>query len=256
VRRLVADAAPDLVINLASLVTGGRERELVLPTFHANLASAVYLLDAATDLGCHRFLQVGSLEEPEPGEPMTTPASPYAAAKWAASAYARMFHQLYQAPVVLLRLFMVYGPGQRDLGKLAPYVTLSLLRGEEPRLSSGKRPVDWVYVDDVVEGLLRAARVPGIEGQQLDLGSGKLVPVRTVVEQIYSLLAPAREPRFGTLADRPMEQVRVARATEAEEILGWRAKTPLDEGLATTVAWYRDELGAGRLAAPVAAQGA
>jgi nucleoside-diphosphate-sugar epimerase len=247
----VAEAQPQAAFHLASQVTESRERKVVLPTFHANLASTVYLLDALAEHACRRIVQTGSLEEPEPGDPVSTPSSPYAAAKWSAGAYGRMFHQLWSTPVVLARLFMVYGPEQRDLSKLVPHVVTSLLLGREPQLASGKRPVDWVYVDDVVEGLLRVGLAEGVEGLQIDLGSGKLVPVRSVVEQIYSLLAPDKQPPLGGVADRPHEPVRVARVEETGELLGWSATVTLEEGLAKTVEWYRRELEAGRLLPPL-----
>lgn len=251
-RRLVEEARPDVLFHLASQVNEARDRAVVLTTFHANLASTVYLLDAVAELGCcRRIVQTGSLEEPEPGDPVSTPTSPYAAAKWGASAYGRMFRQLWGTPVVLARLFMVYGPEQRDLTKLVPHVIVSLLRGVNPPLASGKRPVDWVYVDDVVEGLLRVGVAPGLEGMQLDIGSGKLVPVRSVVEQIYALLEPERQPVWGTIPDRQMEQVRVARSDESDEMLGWSPQVALEEGLRRTVEWYRDEHLAGRLTAPL-----
>jgi UDP-glucose 4-epimerase len=247
---LMGQVRPDVVFHLASRVAGSRDRSLVLPTFHANLASAVYLLDAAAEQGVRRFLQVGSLEEPEPGEPIATPSSPYAAAKWGASAYARMYHRLYGFPVVLARLFMVYGPGQRDLTKLVPYLVTSLLADREVKVSSGRRPVDWIYVEDVVEGLVLAATADGVDGRVVDLGSGQLVPVRTVVERLFELLAPGEIPPLGTLADRAMEQVRVARVEDTRERLGWAPSTPLDVGLERTVEWYRSELAAGRLELP------
>ncbi len=238
VSELVERLRPDVVFHLASAVTGARDLGQVLPTFNANLASTVHLLAAATRVGCQRFVQAGSLEEPEPGE-VTAPASPYAAAKFAASAYARMFHQLYATPVVLARLFMVYGPAQNDEKKLIPYLIRSLLAGESPKLSSGTRPVDWIYVDDVVAGLLRAAVVDGVVGQRVDLGSGALVTIRAVVSELYAQLAPDQTPPFGTLPDRPLEQVRVAQADATHSLLGWHARTPLPEGLAKTIAWYR-----------------
>ncbi|MCP4659384.1 MAG: NAD(P)-dependent oxidoreductase [bacterium] len=247
VDELITTTRPEVIFHLASYVAGSRDQEAVLLTFDANLAGTIYLLDAASRVGCRRFIQVGSLEEPAVGEPVATPASPYAAAKAAASGYCRMFHALYGTPVVLARLFMVYGPAQQDLKKLIPYVILSLLRGRELKLSSGTRPVDWVYVEDVVDGLLRAARVEGLEGKRVDLGSGTLVPIRTVVEKLYRLLAPAGEPPFGTLPERPMEQVRAAQVEESEALLGWRPGTSLDQGLLATAHWYRRELEAGRL---------
>ena len=217
---------------------------MVLPTFHANLASTVYLLDALSEQGCKRIVQAGSLEEPEPGDPVSTPTSPYAAAKWSAGAYARMFHQLWSTPVVLARLFMVYGPEQRDLSKLVPHVVTSLLLGGEPQLGSGKRPVDWVYVDDVVEGLLRLGLAEGVEGLQVDLSSGKLVPVRAVVEQIYALLAPGKQPPFGSIPDRQWSRCWGARRRYGRSWVDarWRAKTGSrapPTGTATSRGWRR-----------------
>lgn len=248
VDELVAAARPEIVFHLASHVAGARDLELVAPTFAANLASTVHLLGAVARRGCRRFVQVGSLEEPEPGEPLAVPSSPYAAAKMAASGYARMFHALYGTPVVSARLFMVYGPAQKDLRKLIPYLILSLLRGREPKLSSGVREVDWVYVGDVVDGLILAAARDGLGGRRVDLGSGRLVTIRALVGELYRQLAPGSEPPFGSLEDRAMEQVRRARMDETEELLGWRPTTTLEAGLAATVDWYRRELEAGRLA--------
>ena len=57
-------------------------------------------------------------------------------------------------------VFMAYGPGEQAENKLLPHVIRTLLRGEDPKLSSGKRGVDWVYVDDVTEGLVRSRSVP------------------------------------------------------------------------------------------------
>lgn len=244
---LVDELRPEFIFHLASHVVGARDLALVLPTFHANLASSVYLLDAAARVGCRRFVQVGSLEEPEPDEPLTAPSSPYAAAKAAASAYGRMFAALYDLPVVMARLFMVYGPGQRDVKKLIPYVILELLAGNEPLLSSGSRPVDWIHVEDVVAGLVRTAKAPRLEGCRVDLGSGELVTIREVVEEIYRQLSPASSPPFGTLPDRPFEQVKAARRQETAMRLGWRPRLSLRQGLEKTVAWYRSYRVSGEL---------
>ena len=156
--RALDDVRPDWIFHLASHVTGARDLAVVLPTFHGNLTTTVNLLTAATEVGCQRLVLVGSLEEPELGTAEAVPASPYAASKWAASGYARFFHANYETPVAVARLFMVYGPEQEDSRKLVPYVTLSFLRGEAPRLTSGARQIDWIYVDDAVAGLLAVAR--------------------------------------------------------------------------------------------------
>lgn len=242
VRKLFKLSKPDYVFHLASRVAGSRTIDLVLPTFSANLAGTVNLLTVATELGCERILLTGSLEEPVPGRDYPVPSSPYAAAKFAASAYGRMFHALYNAPVTILRLFMVYGPGQQDFKKLIPYVTLSLLKGETPKLSSGTREVDWIYVDDVVAGYLAAATAKGVEGDTIDLGSGRLDTVRTVAEELVELVNPHVQPLFGSIPERALEQTRTADAEGSFRRIGWRAQVSLRDGLARTVEWYREQL--------------
>jgi nucleoside-diphosphate-sugar epimerase len=239
VRALFKTARPDYVFHLASHVAGSRAIELVLPTFSANLTSTVNLLTAATELGCERILLTGSLEEPEPGPDHAVPSSPYAAAKFAASAYGRMFHALYKTPVAILRLFMVYGPGQQDLRKLVPYVTLSLLKGQTPELSSGVRKVDWIYVEDVAAGYLAAATAKGVEGSTIDLGSGRLDTVRTVVEELVGLINPHIQPSFGSIPERALEQIRTADVENSFRRIGWRTQISLRDGLSRTAEWYR-----------------
>jgi UDP-glucose 4-epimerase len=134
---------------------------------------------------------------------------------------------------------MVYGPGQRDDTKLIPYVTTTLLRDEQPSLSSGTREVDWVYVDDVVAAFLAAAAATP-PGTPVDVGTGELTTVRAVVERIARLVGSDAEPQFGALADRPMERRRVADAARTRELIGWEPETPLDDGLARTVQWFRE----------------
>ena len=244
VRELLTTIKPGYIFHLASCVSGSRDVSLVLPTLHSNLISTVNLLTAATEVGCNRIILIGSLEEPESGSAEVIPSSPYAAAKWSSSAYARMFYALYQTPVVNARLFMVYGPGQKDLLKLIPYVTLSLLRNNAPKISNGKRQVDWIYVEDIVEGLIAIMQSPGIEGNTVDLGSGVLVPVRTVVEKLSEIINAKVDPLFGAISERPMEQVRVAQIKNTHTMIGWKPTTSLEKGLENTVHWYKENLNA------------
>ena len=159
-----------------------------------------------------------------------------------------MFHELYQTPITIARLFMVYGPGQHDGRKLVPYVALSMLAGKRPALSSGVRPVDWVYIDDVVQALLGCAVAPELNGKTIDIGTGHLTTVRSVAEQIGQLIGKSDGPVFGAIDDRAAEQVRAADPIQAQRLLG-RPLTELDEGLKRTVDWYRRRVEKGELIA-------
>lgn len=238
VRKLVRETRPQLIFHLASHVKGAPNLEHVLPTFHSNLQSTVNLLVSAAESGA-RVVLTGSLAEPEVANGEAFPSAPYAAAKWASSGYARMFHALYKLPVVIARVFMVYGPAQKDLTKLIPYVALSAFQAKAPKISSGQRLVDWIYVSDVIDGLLALAAAPDVDGATLDIGSGSLVSTREIVQQVISLTGTGINAEFGALADRPLEPTRTARIAETFAKTGWTPKVDLTEGLERTVAWYR-----------------
>jgi UDP-glucose 4-epimerase len=232
---------PEVIFHLASEVTGSRELDHVWPTFHSNLASTIAVLVEGTKAGCERIVLTGSMEASGTDQVDAVPPSPYAAAKWASGEYARMFHALYECPVVDLRVSMVYGPGQSDRTKLVPYVAQCFLDDVAPELASGARLVDWVYVDDVVEAHLKAATASDAVGQAIDVGSGDATMIRDVVESLAQSVGTRVEPRFGALPDRPLEEPLLADVEEAQRVLGWRATTHLHHGLRRTVEWLRDE---------------
>jgi nucleoside-diphosphate-sugar epimerase len=241
VQKLFDEIRPDIVVHLAGQVTAAPDLRLVVPTFQSLLGSTLNVLVAATTSGCQRIVTTGSLTEPLATDSEPIPSSPYAAAKWSSTGYARMFHSLYQTPVVVVRPFMTYGPGQHKT-KIIPYVINSLLRGNAPSLSSGAWAADWVYVDDVVDGFILAATRAGIDGRDVDFGSGTLTSIRDVVTSIVEHIDAPIEPQFGALPDRPCEQTRIADVVDAKATLGWSATTSLDEGLAATIQWHRVQL--------------
>lgn len=231
---------PEIVFHLAGEVYGSRDVRAVLPTLAGNLQSTVNLLSAATETGLPRVVLAGSMEEPEPTEVRASASSPYAVSKWAAGAYAQLFHGLWALPTVVLRIAMTYGPAQPDGRKLVPYVIDSLLAGRAPELTSGKRKIDWVFVDDVVDAFIAAACVPAAAGRTFDIGSGVPVDIRETVELLRRLVGSNVLPHYGAVADRPLDSARIADVRDAAELLGWRAGVELQDGLSRTVEWYRD----------------
>ena len=230
-KNIITSVKPDVIFHLSGMVTGSNSVDNIIPTYHSLVTSTVNLLTVAASVGCcQRIIIVGSSNEPV-GE---CPNSPYAAAKSAASMYSRLFQTLYNLPIVIARTFVAYGPGQPS-DKLIPYVMSHLMKGERPKLSSGTWKTDWIYIDDVVEALIRCAVAPGIEGCTIDIGTGKHASVREIVDKIVALLEPSVIPQFGALPDRHAEHTPVADTDYAREKLHWKAEVGLIEGLKRTV---------------------
>jgi UDP-glucose 4-epimerase len=226
-----ASIRADLVFHLCSYAQGERDLALVLPKFRGELEATINVLATVTKVGCRRLVTAGSLEESALSE---VPSSPYAAAKAASRAYTRMFHQLYGLPVAMTRIFMTYGPGQ-PAKKLIPHSVARMLRDEPLKIASPDRKVDWIYVEDVVRGLLAVAAAPKMEGESVDLGSGELVEIRDLIFHLHELIKSRTVPEFGSLPQRAFEQVRCADVARTYALTGWRPTISLDDGLRRTV---------------------
>jgi glutamate-1-semialdehyde 2,1-aminomutase len=240
VHRLIREIQPDYIFHLAGYVTGSRDIEHVLPTFHNNLLTTVNLLNSTHNAQCKRIIIGGSSEEPHPHEKESIPASPYASAKIASSNYAKMFYNLYGTPISNAKIFMVFGPGQSDNEKLLPHVIINTIKGKSPKISSGDRLVDWIYLDNVVDGLVQMMDINhAIDGETVALGSGKLISIKEIAQLTKNLINPEIEVHFGAVKDRPFEQSRMADIKKTYEQIGWKPEVGLKEGLLRKIEHYK-----------------
>lgn len=237
-RERYAAQRPEIVFHLASHVTAEQHLDLLVPTFQQNLAATVNLLLVAKEQSCRRLVLVGSSEEPADLNFM--PRSPYAAAKAAINAYAKMFQGVYGQSIVTARPFFTYGPRQ-PLTKLLPYTIRALLRGESPRLTSCRRICDFVYVQDVVNGFLEIGVQSGLEGKRIDIGTGQGSLVRDVIDRVSSLIGGSGRPLYDALPDRIGELPQVADLAATQAVMNWRPQWTLEAGLAQTVDWFRKQ---------------
>jgi len=238
-RTAISEIKPQLIYHLASLVTAKQDISLVLPMLYNNLVSTVHLMLALSEIGCERLVLMSSSEERTEGNP----GSPYAAAKAATSKYAGMFFQLYNLPVTTIRLFLAYGPRQNP-EKLIPYTIISLLRNQIPSIDSGDRICDFVYVFDVVRGLLRTGIQPGLEGKTVELGTGGGIRIKDMVSVLIDIMHSEVKPQFTALPTRIGEQALISNSNLSSSLalLNWEPRWSLREGLIETVAWYQNKM--------------
>lgn len=227
---LVTRLHPDVVMHLAARADGTRRLDAVVPILTDTLLTTVSVLAAAARLPRCKVVVAGSVED---GARRDDVQSPYAASKAAAVTYATLFHGLWQLDVTVLRLAMVYGPDDPNVQRLIPSVVAAFHEGHRPAVSSGRRRIDWVYVDDVVDAFLAAAER---DGGVFDIGSGTLVSIRETVRLVAAAMGTTIAPAFGAVGDRPQERELRADPQPARAGLGWRPRVGLVEGIARTVA--------------------
>lgn len=242
VQRVVHKAAATVVLHLAAVgVTDvGVEPALALAV---NAGGAVNLLEALRGGDVQRVVLVGTCYEygAREGVEGLDPFNSYAASKVAAWAFGRMYWRAYGLPVVTVRPFQVYGPGQPACS-LIPAAIEAALADQDFPMTPGEQERDFIHVDDVVAGMLAAAIATGIEGESLDLGTGRAHAVREVIAHVWEVTQAQGQMLPGALSYRPGEVMRsVADADRTARLTGWRAATTLKEGLRRTIQSYTEQ---------------
>ncbi len=238
VRAAVAEAAPQVIFHLAAVGVTDPQVDPSL-ALAVNAGGTVHLLDGLRESGqaVRRVVLVGTCYEYGAREAVEglDPCNAYAASKIAAWAFGRMYWQKWNLPVVTVRPFQVYGPGQ-PAQLLVPAAIRAALTGADFPMTLGEQRRDFVYVDDVVTGMLAAASAPGVAGHSLDLGTGRGQAVREVVERIWALTHAPGRILAGALPYRSGAVMNLtADADCTARLIDWQAQVTLDEGLERTI---------------------
>src|SRR5690348_9562737 len=258
--RLFADADPELVFHLAAEVGGiGANRANPGRYWYANLVMGANVLEQARVRGVAKSVLLGTIcaypkftpvpfqeDELWNGYPEETNA-PYGVAKKALLVGAQAYREQYDTNAVYVLPVNLYGP--RDNFDLqTSHVIPALIRkmveareGEDEQIvlwGDGSPTREFLYVDDCVEALwLAAQRYDGAE--PVNLGSGEEIAIRDLAALIAELTGFEGEIVWDTTRPNGQPRRRLD-VTRAEEHFGFRARTPLREGLERTIAWYRE----------------
>jgi UDP-glucose 4-epimerase len=241
----IRDFAPEIVFGLAGRTDSrqGEENRRTMQVEHVDYADR--LADAVAGPALRRLVCTGSCAEygsaPVPFDEAhpVRPQDPYAQAKTDAVVLLRRRAEAEDLPLVVVRPFVVYGPGQKR-GVVA-FALRQALADAAFDTTEGTQTRDFVWVDDVVDGLLAAATAPDAVGGIYNLGTGIETPVRTLIEMVCRLVGGGR-PRFGAIPLPPGDLLRsVAAVDRAREALGWQAAVPLADGLRRVVEAAREE---------------
>jgi len=242
VTEAIATTQPGLIVHLAAIGITNPDLPLTAAC-DVNVGGVINILDAARRVETvRRIVLVGSSYEygARRADDRLDPFNAYSASKVAAWAFARATYNAWGAPVVWTRLFQVYGPGQREKA-LIPAAIQAALNGDDFRMTAGEQQRDFIFVEDVVEGLVAATTAPGIEGRALDVGTGQLHRIRAVVERIWALSGARGQILAGALPYRPGEVPAIpADVDRTRRLTGWESQVELETGLQKTIEAMRE----------------
>lgn len=236
--------APDIVFHLGWHGVGNRYRNDPSQVIQ-NLHGSLKLLELAHEVGCKRWIGLGSqaeygvynriLKEDLP----TQPATLYGTGKLCVGLLSQKLCELYGIGFTWLRLTAAYGP-MDDQDHMIPQVTLTLLRGEKPSLTQGEQRWDYLYSEDVARAIWQVAITPNAQSV-FNLGSGKAHTIKSIVEQVRDLIDPNLPLGFGEVPYRPDQIMHLqANISRLKQATGWSPQVSLDEGLRRTVEGLRE----------------
>jgi GDP-L-fucose synthase len=254
--RMFADARPDRVFHLAAEVGGiGANRSNPGRYWYANLMMGAHVLELSRVHGVDKLIVAGTVcaypkFTPVPfheddlwnGYPEETNA-PYGVAKKSILVGAQAYREQYELDTIYLLPANLYGPRDNfdlDSSHVIPALIRKMVesRDEVVLWGDGSPTREFLFVDDCADGLLLAAT--SYDGADpVNLGTGVETSIRELAELIAELTGFEGELVWDTSMPNGQPR-RQLDASRAEQQFGFRARTPLRDGLARTIAWYRD----------------
>ncbi len=243
--------SPDVVIHLAAMAGVSSYSEQPVRTMRVNLVGPQNLLELLLDRSVQRFVNLSTSEVYGPMAenvtendqsnlgPATATRWTYGASKLAAEHLCFAYHARYELPVVSIRPFNIYGPGQLGEGALRNFIT-SALAGQPLRINGdGSAVRAWCHVDDLLDGLLAAAVAPEAVGEIFNLGHpDAALTVRQLAERVVALTG-CDAPILHDPARADEIQLRIPNIDKARRLLGYDPGIDPDTGFRETIDWYR-----------------
>jgi dTDP-glucose 4,6-dehydratase len=248
VRQIFETERPDGIVNFAAETHVDRSLLNSAPFVRTNIEGVRVLLEVATQYRIKRFLQVstdevyGSLAPDEPAfseESPLNPNSPYAASKAAADLLVRAYQRSYGLPTLITRCGNNYGPYQFPEKFLPLFITNALDDQPLPLYGDGRQIRDWIHAEDHARAVLHVLE-HGLPGEIYNISANGEQMNQVMAEWVLDMLGkPHRLIRY--VEDRPGHDRRYALNASKVRGLGWQPSIPLEQGLSSTIDWYRSQ---------------
>jgi len=247
-----AMAGAQIVVHCAAIAGIDTVARQPTETMRVNVLGSANALSAAAALdGLERFVEFSTSEvfgqsAFRSDESETTHIGPVGEARWtyavsklAGEFWAKAYHQEFGLPVVSVRPFNVYGPGQVGEGAMKVFIGQALA-GEDIEIhNDGNQIRAWCYVDDFLDGLLLAMERPEAVGESFNIGNARaVITVYGLAQTVVRVLGASSQIVFAE-RDFPDVELRVPSVAKARALLGFEAKVDLEDGIARTADYFR-----------------
>lgn len=243
-KKIIAKAKPDLIFHLAALIGSERNINLAVSLIETNFIGTLNVLTALKNVKFERLLFVGTAEEygmePAPfnESQKAVPVSPYGFSKNAASNLCLFYHRIFDYPITVLKPAVAYGPGQKN-SMFIPSLIRSLKRNKEFKIFGGRQKRDFLYIDDLIQAIIKAAVNKKAEGEAVNIGSGSAYSLKEVAILAKKLSKSKSKISF-SLPYRPFEIMNYSvDISKAKKKLGWAPIWTLEKGLEETINYYK-----------------
>lgn len=230
-------------VNLGGYVNHADKRE----TFKTHFNGCKNIAEILKKKNIELFVQVGSsleygkLKSPHSEKSICLPISNYAKAKYESTKLLLNLYAKYSFPTTILRLYQVYGPGQ-DFNRFIPLIIKGCLSNEKFPCSNGEQYRDFIYIDDVIEAIIKILKSNRIKGKILNIGSGKGTQIKKIIKKIQTLVKKGF-PQFGKIKLRKEENYKTfPNIKRAKSLLSWKPKISFDTGLLKTIKYYEKKI--------------
>jgi len=250
VRSLVRDRT--IIFHLAALIAIPYSYSAPASYIATNVEGTLNVLQGALDSKIERVVHTSTSEvygtaryvPIDEAHPLQA-QSPYSASKIASDKLAESFYASFNLPIVTVRPFNTFGPRQ-SARAVIPTIAIQALEGQRVRLGSLAPVRDLNFVTNTVEGMILASKSERAIGQVINLGSGVGVTIEELANKIFAQLGVNSEIVTDSERLRPEKSEvmeLIASATRAEQLLDWKPRVSLEEGLTCTLDWIRSHLG-------------
>ena len=155
-----------------------------------------------------------------------------------ATNYLLTLFKRYNFPVTILRLYQAFGPKQ-DLNRFIPIIIDGCLKDKKFPCSNGTQLRDFIYVDDVVDAIIKSLRNKKSKGEILNIGTGKPKKIKNIVKLIKKKIKKGK-PLFGKILLRKDEQMKFyPNIKKAKKLINWYPKVSFKIGLENTIKSFK-----------------